>query len=121
MFFFSLHRVYLILTKLKHSAEFLGVILAAKYKSDSWLIESEGLNWTILRPGGLTASASKGKIQLGKLHLNGTVTREDVALAAVALFAEDKSFGLVTDVQGPNDREPGLPIKEAVRKVVGSA
>ena len=79
-------------TKIKHYQY-------AKHRADEHL-KSSGLNYTIIRPGGLTNDASTGKVNLQKkIGKSGTIPREDVAGVLVHLLttsqAENKTFELL--------------------------
>ncbi|MDQ0208500.1 SDR family oxidoreductase [Alkalicoccobacillus murimartini] len=84
---------------------------AAKHYADVWL-ENSGLDYTILRPGGLTNDEGNGKIVAGIDLDRGYIPREDVANTIVAALDEksviQKSFDLVS---GESD------IKEALKKL----
>jgi uncharacterized protein YbjT (DUF2867 family) len=83
----------------------------AKSEADKYLVES-GLDYTIIRPGGLTDDPGTGQVQLGERLDYGKVTRDDVAaVIAECLTAENaigKSFDLLND---------GMPIADAVRSL----
>ena len=81
----------------------------AKSEADKYLVES-GLDYTILRPGGLTDDPGTGKVQLGERLDYGQVTREDVAGVIAECLVADNSIGKAFDLL--ND---GTPIAEAVR------
>lgn len=94
-------------------------LFTAKHQSDTWLAEQSKLDWTILRPGMLTEAPATGKVQLAKkLHITGTISREDVAAAALALVQEDKAIGLSIDVQGPEEGKVSVGVVEAVQKAM---
>jgi uncharacterized protein YbjT (DUF2867 family) len=61
----------------------------AKAAADEYLRASK-LDWTILGPGTLTLDPGTGRIAIG---VEGTVPREDVALAAAATLADDSTIG----------------------------
>ncbi len=71
------------------------------------------LDWTILRPGGLTNDAGTGRVTLAPSVDRGSVTRDDVAAVLVALLDEPRSAGLVLGLTGG-----GVPIADAVAAVV---
>jgi uncharacterized protein YbjT (DUF2867 family) len=83
----------------------------AKSEADKYLVES-GLDYTILRPGGLTDHPGTGKVQLGERVEYGPVTREDVAAVIAECLVADNTIGKAFDVL--ND---GTPIEEAVRSL----
>lgn len=78
-------------TQIKH-------YLYAKHRADEHLIHS-GLNYTIVRPGGLTNEVGTGKVNLQE-HISerGTVSREDVAAVLVQLLAVPKSGNRIFDL-----------------------
>ena len=80
----------------------------AKAEADKYLMES-GLDYTIIRPGGLTDDPGTGNVQVGERLDYGKVTRDDVAaVIAECLVAENtigKDFDLLND---------GTPIPEAL-------
>ncbi|UOQ44360.1 SDR family oxidoreductase [Halobacillus salinarum] len=77
--------------------------LYAKHRADEYL-KASGLNYTILRPGGLTDEPGSGKVELAA-HLKefGQISREDAAEALVYLLsvprAENKSFDVLQGTQ----------------------
>jgi nucleoside-diphosphate-sugar epimerase len=81
----------------------------AKSEADKYLVES-GLDYTILRPGGLTDDPGTGKVQLGERLEYGSVTRDDVAAVIAECLVADNPIGQAFDVL--ND---GTPIADAVR------
>jgi uncharacterized protein YbjT (DUF2867 family) len=83
----------------------------AKSEADKYVVES-GLDYTILRPGGLTDDPGTGKVQLGERVEYGPVTREDVAAVIAECLVADNTIGKAFDVL--ND---GTPIEEAVRSL----
>jgi len=82
----------------------------AKAEADKYLVES-GLEYTIVRPGGLTDDPGTGRVQLGELDY-GRVAREDVAAVLAECLTADntigKSFDLLNGV---------TPVAEAVRSL----
>ena len=84
----------------------------AKHYADRILLDS-GLNYTIVRPGGLTNDAGTGKVTVGeKLTERSTIAREDVARVVFEALQEENTFKKSFDlVQGNVD------IAEALKKV----
>ena len=80
----------------------------AKSEADKYLVES-GLDYTILRPGGLTDDPGTGKVELGERVDYGPVTREDVAAVIAECLVADNTIGKAFDLL--ND---GTPIPEAL-------
>jgi uncharacterized protein YbjT (DUF2867 family) len=82
--------------------------VAAKRDADAVLRQS-GLDWTILRPGGLTYEEGTGRILLGPTVPRGSIPREDVANLIVACIDESRSIGRQWEVVSGD-----TPIAEAV-------
>src|SRR5690625_3436974 len=76
----------------------------AKHYADRILLDS-GLNYTIVRPGGLTNDAGTGKVMIGeKLTERLTIAREDVARVVFEALQEENTFKKSFDlVQGNVD------------------
>jgi uncharacterized protein YbjT (DUF2867 family) len=72
--------------------------LEAKAQADAALSASD-LEWTIVRPGGLTDDPGTGLVQVGSLESGGRVTRDDVAAVLAACLDEprtvSKTFALL--------------------------
>jgi uncharacterized protein YbjT (DUF2867 family) len=64
--------------------------LEAKAAADAALSASE-LDWTIVRPGGLTDDPGTGMVQVGSLERGGWVTRDDVAAVLAACLDEPRT------------------------------
>ncbi|SEI09030.1 MULTISPECIES: SDR family oxidoreductase [unclassified Leifsonia] len=87
----------------------------AKRDADAALRAST-LDWTILRPGGLTTEEGTGSVTLGDTVPRGTIAREDVARLIAAALDEPRTIGRQWEVVGGE-----TPIEEAVRALVASA
>jgi uncharacterized protein YbjT (DUF2867 family) len=87
----------------------MGPYLEAKAEADRALVAS-GLDFTIVRPGGLTDEPGTGRVTLGERLDYAQVTRDDVAATLVAVLdaphAIGKTFVLVNGE---------TPIDEAIR------
>jgi len=68
----------------------------AKAEADEYLRES-GLDYTIIRPGGLTDDPGTGNVQVGDLDY-GQVTREDVAAVIAGCLSADNTIGKEFDL-----------------------
>jgi uncharacterized protein YbjT (DUF2867 family) len=86
----------------------------AKREADESL-RASGLDWTILRPGGLTSDEGTGAIRLGESVPRGTIPREDVARLIAACLAEPATIGRTWEVISGD-----LPIEEAVRTLTAA-
>ncbi|MBX9243941.1 SDR family oxidoreductase [Actinotalea ferrariae] len=82
--------------------EVFGAYLRAKAASEADL-RSRRLDWTILRPGGLTDDDATGRVHLAPSVPRGQVSRDDVAAVLVALLDEAASAGLTLEVVGGDD------------------
>ncbi len=75
-----------------HDEVFAAYITAKKAADDD--IRARDLDWTILRPGGLTLESGTGLVELAEHTERGRIPREDVAAVLLALLDE------------PTDRRP---------------
>lgn len=88
----------------------------AKFAADRSLVtenDRRGLDYTIVRPGGLSQDPAKGTIAAGKVHLNTTISREDVAAAVVEIMKNEGTKGLAIDMVGGD-----TPVRDAIADVV---
>lgn len=93
----------------------IGNFLEAKFKADKELRtgnDKRGLEYTMIRPGGLSNEPGVEIVNAGKVHLGQMVTREDVARVVVASINNSTTIGLAFDVVGGQD-----PIVDAVSEV----
>ena len=81
----------------------------AKAEADKFVIEA-GLDYTNIRPGGLTDDPGTGKVQIAERVEHGSVTRDDVAAVIAECLVADNTIGKAFDLI--ND---GTPIPEAIR------
>ncbi|SES21591.1 SDR family oxidoreductase [Salisediminibacterium halotolerans] len=79
---------------------------AAKHYADRELMRS-GLNYTILRPGGLLNEEGRGRVKVGENLERASIPREDVADVIVAALNDSnayrKGFDLITGEDAPAD------------------
>ncbi|MGV8978909.1 MAG: SDR family oxidoreductase [Cellulomonas sp.] len=71
------------------------------------------LDWTVLRPGGLTDDTATGRVRLDEDVPRGTVPRDDVARVIVELLHEPRSAGLVLELVSGD-----VPVEAAVAAVI---
>ena len=83
----------------------------AKAGADERLMES-GLDYTIVRPGGLTDDPGTGRVRVGTELERGQVPREDVAAVVLAVLETPSSIGKTFELVSGD-----TPIEEAVRGV----
>jgi uncharacterized protein YbjT (DUF2867 family) len=82
----------------------------AKAEADAQL-EASGLDYTILRPGGLTDDAGSGRIEIARsLEHGGEIARADVAATLLACLDEPRTIGVGFDLLGGD-----TPIADALR------
>ena len=81
---------------------------AAKHYADVWLRES-GLDYTIIRPGGLTNDEGTRKVQVAVDLERGSIPREDVAATILATIENDHTIGKEFDMIAGD-----TPIKDAL-------
>lgn len=94
----------------------IGPYMSAKFAADKSLVTENGrrgLDYTIVRPGGLSQDPAKGTIAAGRVHLNTMISREDVAAVVVECMKQSGTIGLAIDVVGGE-----TPIKDALAAVV---
>lgn len=93
----------------------IGHFLEAKFKADKELRtgnDKRGLEYTMIRPGGLSNEPGVEIVNAGKVHLGQMVTRADVASVVLACISEPTTIGLAFDVVGGQD-----PVLDAVKAV----
>jgi uncharacterized protein YbjT (DUF2867 family) len=82
----------------------------AKAEADKVVSES-GLDYTIVRPGGLTEEPGTGRVRIAEqLETGGSVSRDDVATVIAEVLVADNTIGKAFDLLGGE-----TPIPEAVR------
>jgi uncharacterized protein YbjT (DUF2867 family) len=87
--------------------------LEAKAEADARVAES-GLDWTIVRPGGLTDSPGTGLVRVTEdMSVRGDVPREDVARVLAAVLGEPGTIGKTFVLVGGE-----TPVDEAVASLV---
>jgi uncharacterized protein YbjT (DUF2867 family) len=78
--------------------EAMGVYLEAKSQADAALAASD-LDWTIVRPGGLTDEPGTGLVEVApSLGRRGSVTRDDVAAVLVGCLDEPRTVRATFDL-----------------------
>jgi nucleoside-diphosphate-sugar epimerase len=94
----------------------IGAYMEAKLQADKNLRtqnDRRGLDYTIVRPGGLSTDSGVGKVSAGKVSLEKTISREDVASVIIECIKNKGTVGMAFDVVGGN-----TPIQQAVQDVV---
>jgi uncharacterized protein YbjT (DUF2867 family) len=80
----------------------------AKAAADAHLRASD-LDWTVLGPGRLTLDPGTGRIAAGAAGSGGQVSRDDVALVAATVLADDATIGRTIDFNNGD-----VPVTEAL-------
>jgi uncharacterized protein YbjT (DUF2867 family) len=87
------------------------VYLRAKGRADADLAAS-GLDYTIVRPGGLTDDPATGRVRIAG---DGNIPREDVAAMLAAVLHEPRTIGLTFELVGGD-----VPVDEAIAALIAS-
>jgi uncharacterized protein YbjT (DUF2867 family) len=93
--------------------EVFEVYLRAKAAADA-AVEASDLDWTILRPGGLTDDTGTGNVRIETTPFSGPVPRDDVAAVLGALLADGRSSGRVLYLSSGS-----TPISDALNELLG--
>jgi len=91
--------------------EVFGEYLRAKAEADRALAAS-GLDFTIVRPGGLTDAAPTGLVRIGEGLELGEIPRADVAAVLAAVLGADNTIGRTFDLISGSE-----PLVEAVAEL----
>ena len=87
------------------------VYLEAKHDADQELVAS-GLDYTIVRPGGLTDDPGTGSVHIADKVDRGDISRDDVAAVVLAVLGADNTVGKTFELVGGD-----TPIAEAVAAI----
>ncbi|MET4781156.1 SDR family oxidoreductase [Glaciihabitans sp. UYNi722] len=90
------------------SGDAFQVYLSAKGEADA-AVKQRDLDWTIVRPVGLTDTAGSGSVTVGERIARGSIPRADVAAIIVALLTDGSGIHRQFEATGG-----GLPIAEAL-------
>jgi nucleoside-diphosphate-sugar epimerase len=88
--------------------------LRAKGAADANVRARSGLDWTIVRPGGLTNDPGSGMVTLAASTGSGRVARDDVAAVLVALLDEPRTAGKTLELVSG-----ATPVDKAVAAAAG--
>ncbi|WP_454050171.1 NAD(P)H-binding protein [Cellulomonas sp. Marseille-Q8402] len=92
--------------------EVFAAYLRAKTAAEEDL-RGRDLDWTVLRPGGLTDDAGTGHVRLGPEIPRGQVPRDDVAAVLLALLDEPRTAGLTLELS-----EGQVPVAAAIAAAI---
>jgi uncharacterized protein YbjT (DUF2867 family) len=87
----------------REGEEVFDVYIRAKGRADEELAES-GLEYTIIRPGGLTDAEPKGGFKVAPITGRGEIPRADVAAVVAACLADPKTIGRTFEVISGEDQ-----------------
>jgi uncharacterized protein YbjT (DUF2867 family) len=87
------------------------VYLKAKWAAEEDL-RARDLDWTVLRPGGLTDDPGTGKVNLAGKTGNGRISRDDVALVLAGLCETPAAIGRTLELVAGD-----TPVDEALRNL----
>jgi uncharacterized protein YbjT (DUF2867 family) len=87
------------------------VYLRAKGRADDAL-RASGLDYTVVRPGGLTNDAGTGRVALGERLGSGSVPRDDVAQVLAEVLRTPGAVGKTFDLISGD-----VPVEDAVRGI----
>lgn len=79
------------------SSEIFQVYLRAKSEADA-AVRATDLDWTIVRPGGLTDAAATGRVQIGESTGRGSIPRDDAAAVVLQCLLEPSTIGAQFEV-----------------------
>jgi uncharacterized protein YbjT (DUF2867 family) len=82
-----------------NSPDVFQVYLGAKSEADA-AIRGRDLDWTVVRPGGLTNTPGTGRVTLGDSVGRGTVPREDVAAVLLHVLDTPSTAGRQFELTG---------------------
>ena len=88
------------------------VYLKAKWAAEEDLRSRDGLDWTILRPGGLTNDPGTGEVLLADKTGNGRISRDDVALVLAGLCDTPAAIGRTLELVAGD-----TPVSEALKNL----
>lgn len=90
--------------------------MEAKLDADRSLVtenDRRKLDYTIVRPTGLSQDPGKGTIEAGKVHIDTPIPRTDVAAVILQCMKQEGTKGLAIDCVGGD-----TPIADAIGEVV---
>ncbi|GGM04257.1 SDR family oxidoreductase [Deinococcus aerophilus] len=90
---------------------FLQAVLRVKAESDG-RVQRSALDWTVVRPGGLTDDPGAGQVTVGRSLPGGRTTRDDVAAVVLACLHLPSTVGRTFEVTSG-----GKSISEALREL----
>ncbi|GAA0503258.1 SDR family oxidoreductase [Deinococcus depolymerans] len=92
---------------------FLNAVLRVKAVSDAH-VQASGLDWTVLRPGGLSDTPGSGRVSAGMPAPRGMIPRDDVAAVVLACLNDPRSVRQTFEVIAGD-----TPVAQAVADLQG--
>ncbi|GGR57315.1 NAD dependent epimerase/dehydratase [Deinococcus seoulensis] len=90
---------------------FLNAVLRVKAVSDAH-VQASALEWTVVRPGGLTDTPGTGMVSAGMPAPRGMIARDDVAGVVLACLNDPRSAGRTFEVVAGN-----TPVAQAIAEL----
>jgi uncharacterized protein YbjT (DUF2867 family) len=91
--------------------ETFAAYLRAKTEAEEDLRRRD-LDWTVLRPGGLTNAPGTGRVRLEASVPRGQISRDDVAAVIVGLLSHARGFGQTLELVAGD-----MPIEQAIEQL----
>jgi nucleoside-diphosphate-sugar epimerase len=95
--------------------EVFEIYLRAKAEADA-AVETSALDWTILRPGGLTDDPGTGNVRIDTAPFSGSIPRDDVAAVIARVLPDPQTNGRILYVSSGTQR-----LDDALRDATGPA
>ena len=83
--------------------EVFEIYLRAKAEADA-AVETSALDWTILRPGGLTDIPGTGNVRIDTAPFSGSIPRDDVAAVIARVLPDHQTHGRILYVNSGTQR-----------------
>ena len=81
-------------------------MLRVKAQSDAH-VQHSALDWTVVRPGGLTDEPGTGLVHVASTAGRGSIPRDDVATVVLACLGDPATVGQTFEVVSGNDAVAG--------------
>jgi uncharacterized protein YbjT (DUF2867 family) len=95
--------------------EVFEIYLRAKAEADA-AVEASALDWTILRPGGLTDDPGTGNVRIDTAPFSGSIPRDDVAAVIARVLPDPQTNGRIFYLSSGTQR-----VDDALRDATGPA
>jgi len=95
--------------------EVFEIYMRAKAEADA-AVEASALDWTILRPGGLTDKPGTGNVRIDTAPVSGPIPRDDVAAVIAHVLPNPQANGQILYLSSGTQR-----LEDALRDATGPA